>query len=170
MGPDNIMDLKLSCVKFDKAKINQFLGIKDAVLDSAVQTFLTVEFFDHDIKYTEVVNGYNPDFETQFSFKNFEDYNFLDHLYKKSIRVEVFVNSRPVGVANIQLMKVLLDDTTFQMANIIHETQGHEVTVGQLCYRHRMRKPINIAKKEQILRENRLEEVPDVKADPYYDR
>ena len=56
------------------------------------------------------------------------------------------------------------------MANIIHETQGHEVTVGQLCYRHRMRKPINIAKKEQILRENRLDEVPDVKADPYSNR
>ena len=31
MGPDNILDLKLSCVKFENAKINQFLGIKEAV-------------------------------------------------------------------------------------------------------------------------------------------
>ena len=61
--------------------------------DSAIQTFLTIEYFDHDIKYTEVANGYDPSFETQFSFKNFEDYNLLDHLYKKSIKVEVFANS-----------------------------------------------------------------------------
>lgn len=55
------------------------------------------------------------------------------------------------------------------MANIIHMVQGHEVVMGQLCYRHRMRKPINVAKKEQILRENRVEEVPDMyKADPSY--
>ena len=31
-----------------------------------------------------------------------------------------------------------------------------------------MRKPINIAKKEQILRENRVDELPDIKSDPSY--
>lgn len=31
-----------------------------------------------------------------------------------------------------------------------------------------MRKPINLARKEQILRENRVDEVPDIKADPSY--
>ena len=39
--------------------------------------------------------------------------------------------------------------------------------MGQLCYRHRMRKPINLAKKEQILRENRVEELDGPQVDPY---
>ena len=38
--------------------------------------------------------------------------------------------------------------------------------MGQLSYRHRMRKPINVAKKEQILRENRIDEGPEIMAKP----
>lgn len=60
---DNILDLKVSSIDFDRNAINTALGMKGA-LPNAVQTFVTVEFFNHDIKYTEINQGYEPQIET----------------------------------------------------------------------------------------------------------
>jgi hypothetical protein len=43
----NILDLRVSNVEFDKHTINQLLGMRDA-MDSAIQTFVTFDFFNHE--------------------------------------------------------------------------------------------------------------------------
>jgi hypothetical protein len=54
-------------------------------------TFLTVEFYDHDTKVTDVSEGYNPNYATQFSFKNSIDDFYIKYLETKTLKVEVFI-------------------------------------------------------------------------------
>ena len=65
------------------------LGMKFA-LPSAVQTFVTFDFFNHDTKNTDISNGYEPEIDTIFSFKNNVDDFYLNYLGKECILAEVF--------------------------------------------------------------------------------
>ena len=55
----NILDLRLSTVEFDKTALNQIMGMRDA-LPQSVNTFVTIDFFNHDTKNTNVAQGYEP--------------------------------------------------------------------------------------------------------------
>ena len=66
---ENILDLRLSSMKLHPLQVNNFLGMKNA-LPSQVQTFVTVDFFNHATKHTDLSSGYEPDVSTMFSFKN----------------------------------------------------------------------------------------------------
>jgi hypothetical protein len=55
----NILDLRVSNVEFDHQTLNHMMGMKDA-LPSAIQTFVTFDFFNHDTKNTDIGNGYEP--------------------------------------------------------------------------------------------------------------
>jgi hypothetical protein len=54
-----------------------------------VQTFLSVDFFNHDTKTTDLAEGYNPNYQTVFSFKNRVDNFYLKHLDREAILVEI---------------------------------------------------------------------------------
>ena len=55
-----------------------------------VQTFLSVDFFNHDSKITDLTEGFNPNYQTVFSFKNKADNFYMKHLDKEAVLVEVF--------------------------------------------------------------------------------
>ena len=44
---ENILDVKLAKIQLQPNQINEILGMKDP-LESAVQTFITLEFFNHE--------------------------------------------------------------------------------------------------------------------------
>ena len=45
------------------------LGNRELV-PSAVQTFCTVDFYNHDTKSTDLAEGFDANYSTQFAFKN----------------------------------------------------------------------------------------------------
>jgi hypothetical protein len=60
-------------------------------LPNAVQTFITVDFFNHDTKHTDLSQGYEANFNTIFSFKNIVDDFYLNYLDKEYIIAEIFM-------------------------------------------------------------------------------
>jgi|APSaa5957512535_1039671.scaffolds.fasta_scaffold60214_1 hypothetical protein len=66
---ENVLDLRVSEIEFEKSQINDVLGMREA-LDNAIKTFVTLDFFNHDTRNTDMITGYNPNFKTLFSFKN----------------------------------------------------------------------------------------------------
>ena len=102
---ENVLDLKLSSIEFDRLRINEVLGMRDA-LPSAVQTFVTLDFLNHNTQHTDMQAGYQPEFETIFSFKNTVDDFYIKYLEKNCIVAEIFTVttqgnkiSKKIGVA-----------------------------------------------------------------------
>ena len=112
---ENILDLRLSEIEFNPLQINEILGMKDA-LPSAVQTFVTLDFFNHATKHTDLASGYKPEVNTVFSFKNAVDDFYLDYLKSEFILAEVYIvkaggssskNTLKMGEAKLPLLPLL---------------------------------------------------------------
>ena len=112
-------------MKLHPLQVNNFLGMKNA-LPSQVQTFVTVDFFNHATKHTDLSSGYEPDVSTMFSFKNQVDNFFLSYLQKEYILIEVHLvkgslaagggsqkHIKKIGEARLPLTKLLEKDTSF---------------------------------------------------------
>lgn len=101
---ENVMDLRVSKIQLQPNLVNEILGMRDP-LDSAVQTFMTLDFFNHDTKHTEMSTGYEPDIDTIFSFKNNVDGFYLKYLQREHILAELFM-VRGVGGAGKRSVKI----------------------------------------------------------------
>jgi hypothetical protein len=102
---ENIMELKITQASLEPSLLRQLIGekrrstnpstLKEEVIDiplnsANVQTFLSVDFFNHDSKITDLTEGFNPNYQTVFSFKNKADSFYMKHLDKEAVLVEVF--------------------------------------------------------------------------------
>ena len=87
---ENILDLKIDEIALEPLPINGILNMEKP-LDTAVQTFITIEFFNHATKHTDLAQGYNPDISSVFSFKNPVDEFYLKYLQQNHILVEVYI-------------------------------------------------------------------------------
>jgi len=88
---ENILDLRIMSATFDRAILTQILTQNRQELEpSAIQTFLAVDFFNHDTKSTDVAMGIEPIYNTLFSFKNTVDDFYVAHLEKDSIQIDLF--------------------------------------------------------------------------------
>lgn len=93
---ENVLDLKVAKIQLQPSLINDILGMRDP-MESSVQTFITLDFFNHDTKPTEMVFGYDPDIDTIFSFKNNVDNFYLKYLEKEHIVAELFILKSGTG-------------------------------------------------------------------------
>lgn len=87
---ENILDFAVDTAEFYADMLRQDVDLADYTQKSFA-TFLTVEFYDHDTKVTDVSEGYNPNYATQFSFKNSIDDFYIKYLETKTLKVEVFI-------------------------------------------------------------------------------
>ena len=112
----NVMDLIVSKATFDRSRIAQLLGNKE-LLASAVQTFMTVDFYNHDTRNGDLAEGFEPNYSTQFSFKNSIDDFYVQHLEKSTMTMDFFItraqNAVKIGSAKIVLSKLLEKDHSF---------------------------------------------------------
>ena len=142
----NILDFRVSNVELDKSRMNNILGMKEA-LPSAIQTFVTFDFYDHNTNRTEVGVGYEPQFDQIISFKNTVDDFYLNYLEKECIVAEVFTvkggiqqsSYEKIGEARLPLSCILQQDTSFQVQEIKTD-QG--IFVGKIFYRMKMRQTL----------------------------
>ncbi len=156
---ENMLDLAIDMGDFFGESLRQVIDTAD-LTPKSFQTFLTVEFYDHDTKATDVVEGFKPVYSTQFSFLNKVDNFYLKFMESKSMKVEVFLakaqRAEPIGFANILLRDLLESNTTSiqtdsnrqpvikQITNII-SIKDNWVRIGSFSYKIRMRKPMNEA-------------------------
>lgn len=101
---ENVLDLKVAKIQLRPNLINEILGMRDP-MESAVQTFITLDFFNHDTKPTEMTSGYDPDIDTIFSFKNNCDNFYLKYLQTEYINAELFI-LRGAGGAGKHSVKI----------------------------------------------------------------
>lgn len=120
MPSENVLDIRVCEINFSRELINQTLGMRDA-LPNAIKTFVTLDFFNHDTKHTDLITGYDPQFDFIFSFKNQVDDFYLKYLSEEAILVEVFsVRSsgnkvtEKIGEAKLPLIILLQNDQGFQ--------------------------------------------------------
>ena len=66
---ENMIDLKISNAAFDRVALVQLTGGAE-LIPGNVQTFLAVDFYNHDTKNTDMAEGFEPKYNTLFSFKN----------------------------------------------------------------------------------------------------
>ena len=128
---ENLLDLRITSATFDRVMLTQFLTAGNMELDpSTIQTFLAVDFFNHDTKSTDVTMGLEPIFNTLFSFKNSVDDFYIKFLEKDAILVDIFYIPKPsdrskankqqisgaikLGVAKLPLNKLIEKDYSFQ--------------------------------------------------------
>ena len=88
---DNSLDLYINKAKFDRQHLARILGNKE-ILPSAVQTFITVGFYDHIYRPTQIAEGFEPKYKTQFSFKNLVDNFYIQYLESNNAKMEIFIN------------------------------------------------------------------------------
>ena len=115
---ENVMDLVVSKAQFDRQRLSQILGnTKENLLPSAIQTFVTVDFYNHDTRNGDLAEGFEPNYATQFSFKNQVDDFYLQFLEKNTLVMEFFLtraqNAIKIGTAKVVLSKLLDKETSF---------------------------------------------------------
>ncbi|CDW86689.1 protein fantom [Stylonychia lemnae] len=147
---ENYLDLIVSKAQFDKQRLSQLLGNRE-LLPGAVHTFISVDFYNHDSKPGPVSEGFEPNFSTQFCFKNNVDDFYVQYLEEKYITIDVFLQRAQkflkIGTARLVLSKILERDLTFQAQEILYEggELGSTFSIGKIFYKMRMRKPIDEA-------------------------
>lgn len=60
---ENVLDLIINTANFDKARLSQLLGNKE-LLPGAVSTFITVDFYNHDTRNSDLAQGFEPNYST----------------------------------------------------------------------------------------------------------
>lgn len=123
----------------------------DHPMESAVQSFVTVDFFNHDTQHTEVKSGFTPKLNQKFSFRNNADDFYLSYLESEMMVVEVYMimgkrgQPEKIGEAKLVLSTVIAGDTSKYPAKIYSEKLGRNL--GTLIFRLKMQKPLTEALK-----------------------
>ena len=151
---ENILDLAVDNAEFYADMLWQEVDLVDFTQKSFA-TFMTVEFYDHDTKVTDVVEGYTPNYATQFSFKNAVDDFYIKYLETKSVKLEIFITkaakAEPLGFVTIPLNDLIISDsklTSGSKSAVVHNT-GYIVSakdpsrkLGMIRFKLRMRKTL----------------------------
>ena len=82
-----------------------------------MQTFITVDFYNHETRHSDLSEGFAHHYSTQFSFKNAVDDFFVQYLEKNYVTVEFYLsraqNALKIGKAKFPLSKVIEKDNSF---------------------------------------------------------
>ena len=92
-----------------------------------IQTFLAVDFYNHDTKSTDMTFGIEPIYNTLFSFRNTVDDFYIKYLERDTILIDIFyipkaqpgkpslaTGALKLGSAKLPLSKLLDKDYSFQ--------------------------------------------------------
>ena len=154
LGPqDNLIDLLVITAEYDKTGLRRVLQDHDvSQLETAISTFLTIDFFSHEPETTMLVAGLQPQFDVQVSYKDKVDRFFIKEVKENavSITIDVFYPLPDkiiyLGKATIPL-KNLVEEARPGRPPVLHANApiyaaGASVSIGFLNYHLRFREPI----------------------------
>ncbi len=137
---ENILNLTVFDIEFNHSEISRNILKMDNPMESAVQTFVTIDFFNHDTANTDVKSGFNPTISQKFSFRNKVEEFYISHLSKEVMNVEVYIlkgkHPEKIGKAELILNRILNGDTAKYPATIYSETT--QSIIGKLQYKMAM--------------------------------
>ena len=92
LGPqDNLLDLRISSATFNRVQLTQVLMAGKQEMDpNTIQTFLAVDFYNHDTKNTDMTFGLEPIYNPLFSFRNTVDDFYIKYLERDTILIDIF--------------------------------------------------------------------------------
>ena len=91
---ENILDLRVTTASIDRTLFTTVTNGNE-VMPADVKTFLAVDFYNHETKSTDMAEGFEPIYNTLFSFKNTSDDFYIQYLKKDYILVDVFYAPKP---------------------------------------------------------------------------
>ena len=142
---ENVIDLRIQNADLERQSLIMLTGGAE-LLDTNVQTKLAVDFYNHDTWTTDEAIGFNPVYNTLFSFKNVSDDFYIKYLDTEHILVDVYFKPKPItgaisqarpfklGSARLPLHKLLDKDHSFQAQDIVNEDKEPSIIVGRLFY------------------------------------
>ena len=86
---ENILDLRIQNMTLDRRTADRLFNLREP-MEQAIKTFVTFDFFVNETKNTDLKEGYDPQFDTIFCFKNKVDDFYIKHLIEHSIKAEVY--------------------------------------------------------------------------------
>ena len=142
---------------------------------NTIQTFLAVDFYNHDTQSTDATLGLEPMYNTLFSFKNQVDDFYIKYLERDTVLIDIFyipknapgaqgaaTASFKLGSAKLPLSKLLDKDHSMQSQEIIYTAEnGVTRNIGAIFYMMRPRKTLDEAikwyKQNQTIKSRQLD-------------
>lgn len=156
---ENILDFKVEDAEFFQnvmAAIPALQEYSNAGQHKALITLATLDFYNHTTETSQMGEGLNPNYQTQFSFKNKVDDFFVAFLQKQPLKMDIYISKNNsavhMGHADILLKPLIereastVDSKTPLIQSWVHvyspgaENSGRPI--GQIKYKMRLRKPI----------------------------
>mmetsp|Transcript_20877 Transcript_20877/g.32225 ORF Transcript_20877/g.32225 Transcript_20877/m.32225 type:complete len:236 (+) Transcript_20877:1589-2296(+) len=111
---ENFVDLKIKEAHILREHIEALQRAKGEVTSSQqFTTVVMVDFFDHDSKVSQPGHGFNPDYNSTFSFKNKMDRFYVQELAKQRVHFDIY-DAKPKGAKiHIGYCDVLLQDLVY---------------------------------------------------------
>ena len=154
---ENMLDFAIDKAEYYPNSLHQIVEA-DVISEKGFLSFFTVEFYDHDVKATDVTNGLEPSYSTLFSFKNKVDDYYIQFLQSNRVKLELFLNKsqkvKKIGFANVTLREIIERDydtiegtRTPIITGIINinSSANPSLRIGSIKYKMRMRKSLNEA-------------------------
>ena len=90
---ENFLDLKIKEGIIDQKwveALQRAKGIHTSLHSKEFTTIISIDFFNHESKVTEPGYGYNPRYNSAFSFKDKMDHFYVQELAKQRLHFDVF--------------------------------------------------------------------------------
>jgi len=130
-GPDNFnfLDLRIIDGNLDAAVIESCLRSYGAGVSAPkdAMTLVTVDFFDHATKATQLAQGYRPLYRSQISFGNPNDAFYVQYLSKNKIKLELHLAGTGKDALPLGTCEALLSD----LVNAPPSISGQPVVIEQ---------------------------------------
>jgi hypothetical protein len=150
---ENVLDVAIDRAEFHANSIVQMLG-KSKVKEDSFNTFIALSFYDHDTQATDICNGFNPGYATQFAFRNKFDDFYINHLDTRTLKIEVYQSKldKPllIGTANVLLKDLVqIDRTNPNPKKVVSSVvevmsiSNPDVAIGTIKYKMRLRNDFN---------------------------
>ena len=119
MPGENVLDFRVSQVEYDQRLIDKVFYLRES-MPQAIKTFVTFDFFVNETKHTDLMEGYDPQFDTIFCFRNKVDNFYIKHMMDQSIMAEVYAvkgtnkkNTVKIGEAKLPLNSLITGGSSF---------------------------------------------------------
>ena len=117
---ENILDLRVSTASIDRILFSTVTNGNE-IMPADVQTFLAVDFYNHETQSTDTAEGFEPIYNTLFSFKNTSDDFYIKYLEKDHILVDVFYAPKSTAGAPAQAKPVRLGSAKLPLNRLLNK-------------------------------------------------
>jgi hypothetical protein len=112
---ENFFDLRIIEGAFNQEALgtlvsNSGLGVSGL---KEPMTLVTVDFYDHATKTTELTQGFRPQYKSQFSFRSEMNSFYVEYLSKSKMRLEVHLANAGSKAVLLGACDVLLSELVF---------------------------------------------------------